>query len=409
MEVDGAGQGPFVEAPPEGFTATNPEEGEASKEEGLVLIVNRETPLQDLCRQLGVSGYRDEASEQPPPNLLGGITVHFRGSEGGAGDEEGVDQGGPWREAIPLMFSELISPNHGLFEMKEAGEVLCFEPRWCAAELVPDYQAQFELCGMLVGMALVYQAYATAHFTRSFLKHLIGLPRVVSDVPGLQEQFAALEAATTPEELEAFCITFSVDDAATGRTAQLLPGGADIEVTLSRVEEYKRLRTAWELEERFAQVMPSIKKGLHAVVPTESLEAFARIVSAEELDVMLAGHGINVQDWREHTEYYGYDESSNVVKWFWEVVESFTAQEREDLWTFISGSKGVPPGGFGNLSNAAGEAIRFTIAKVEASTAHLPVAHTCGYQLDLAKYETKEDLAAKLRRSMAHRQGFGLA
>jgi len=124
---------------------------------------------------------------------------------------------------------------------------------------------------------------------------------------------------------------------------------------------------------------------------------------------MLAGHGISIRDWREHTEYYGYDEGSDVARWFWEAVEGFTAQEREDLWTFISGSKGVPPGGFGHLTNAAGEAIRFTIAKVEASTDHLPVAHTCGYQLDLAQYETAEDLANKLRHAMSHRQGFGLA
>merc|ERR1712187_162526 len=182
-----------------------------------------------------------------------------------------------------------------------------------------------------------------------------------------------------------------------------------IAVSAMNKEEYIRLRTRWELEDRFAPVMPHVQKGLHCVIPPEVLEAFARMVSAEELDVMLAGHGINIKDWREHTEYYGYEENSDIIRWFWDAVEGFTAQEREDLWTFISGSKGVPPGGFGNLTNAAGEAIRFTIAKVEASTDHLPVAHTCGYQLDLAQYTTAEDLATKLRQAMSHRQGFGLA
>jgi len=69
----------------------------------------------------------------------------------------------------------------------------------------------------------------------------------------------------------------------------------------------------------------------------------------------------------------------------------------------------VPPGGFAHLTNAAGESVRFTIAKVSASPDHLPVAHTCSYQLDLAVYETATDLAKKLRQAMSHRQGFGLA
>lgn len=367
---------------------------------GLVLVVNRETPLQDLCRQLGVTGYGNDRV-----NLLGGITVHFTG--GDSGSEEGIDEGGPWREAIPLMFSELISPNHGLFEVRDDGEDRTVEPRWCAADLVPDYQAQFELCGMLIGMALVYQAYAPAHFSKCFLKHLIGLPRLPEDVPSLVEQLATVSSTAT--NLDALCLTFSVDDATTGRTTELVPGGSEKAVTATNAGDYACLRTAWELDGRFLPVMPHVQRGLRCIVPDDVLEAFARMVSAEELDIMLAGHGINIKDWREHTEYYGYDECSDVIRWFWDAVEGFTAQEREDLWTFISGSKGVPPGGFGNLTNAAGEAIRFTIAKVEASPDHLPVAHTCGYQLDLAQYATAEDLANKLRHAMSHRQGFGLA
>ncbi|CAE8627555.1 unnamed protein product, partial [Polarella glacialis] len=354
----------------------------------------------DLCKQLGVSGYTPH-----PINLIGGITVHFRGGDGES--EDGIDEGGPWREAIPLMFLELISPNHGLFEMREDGECRTVEPRWCADKLVPDYQAQFELCGMLIGMALVYQAYAPAHFSRCFIKHLIGLPRVLEDSKPLADQVRVIEEMGA--DLESLCLTFSVDDATTGRSVELVPGGSDKDVTAENVAEYVKLRTEWELEGRFVPVMPHVQKGFYCIVPPDILEAFSRMVTAEELDVMLTGHGINIQDWRQNTEYYGYDENSDIIKWFWDAVEGFTPQELEDLWTFISGSKGVPPGGFGNLTNAAGEAIRFTIAKVTASAAHLPVAHTCGYQLDLAVYDTAEDLAAKLRQAMSHRQGFGLA
>jgi len=375
-------------------------EGGEEAAHGLVLVVKRETPLQDLCRQLGVSGYNNEQV-----NLHSGITVHFSGD---SGSEEGVDEGGPWREAIPLMFTELVSPNHGLFEVLDDSECRFVQPRWCAAELVPDFQVQFELCGILIGMALVYQAYAPAHFSRCFLKQVFGLPRTSEDAPTLQAQLLAVTSSSS-ETLESLCQTFSVDDAATGKTHELILGGASVPVTSDNSAEYCMLRMAWELEGRFEPVMQHVHSGLHRMVPADVVDAFSWMVSAEELNIMLAGHGINIQDWREHTEYYGFDEESDVIKWFWQAVESFTAQEREDLWTFISGSKGVPPGGFGQLTNAAGEGIRFTIAKVESSPDHFPVAHTCGYQLDLAQYKTAQDLCAKLRESLRHRQGFGLA
>lgn len=368
--------------------------------QGIVLVVRRETPLQDLCRQLGVLGYGNEQV-----NLHSGITVHFGGA---AGNEEGVDEGGPWREAIPLMFSEIISPNHGLFEVLDDTDCRAVQPRWCASELVPDFEAQFELCGVLIGMALVYQAYAPTHFSRSFLKHIFGLQPQPEDAPSLKEQLKVV-AVSDAATLESLCLAFSVDDAATGRTHELKKGGTSVAVNVENASEYCALRMAWELYGRFEPIMKHVHTGLHRMVPTKVLEAFSWMVTAEELDIMLAGHGINIEDWRAHTEYYGYDEDADIVKWFWQAVESFTSQEREDLWTFISGSKGVPPGGFGHLTNAAGEGIRFTIAKVETSPDHLPVAHTCGYQLDLAQYKTAEDLANKLRESLRHRQGFGLA
>jgi len=367
---------------------------------GIQLVVHRETPLQDLCHQLGVSGFNSS-----PVNLLGGITVHFRGDSGQP--EDGVDEGGPWREAIPLAFSELCSPNHGLFEVKEDGDLRYVEPRWRAPALVPDFQAQFELCGVLIGMALVYQAYAPTHFSRCFLKHLLGLKCVAEDVPSLLEQVKAIRDAG--KGVEDFCLTFSVDDASTGHTSELRPGGADMAVCANNVEDYIRLRTEWEVSGRFESIISHVLVGLHRIVPEAIVQSFSRMLSADELDTMLAGHGISIQDWKQHTEYYGYEEDSDIVKWFWEAVASFTGQEREDLWTFISGSKGVPPGGFGHLTNAAGEGIRFTIAKVEASPEHLPVAHTCGYQLDLAQYTSAEELTNKLKQAMSHRQGFGLA
>ena len=97
------------------------------------------------------------------------------------------------------------------------------------------------------------------------------------------------------------------------------------------------------------------------------------------------------------------------MKWFWEVIEKeFSDQDRENLWTFISGSKGVPPGGFASLVGVQGRSAYFTITKNSADSYHLPVAHTCTFQLELRKYPSKAVLLERLRTVLCNTEGFGL-
>ena len=53
------------------------------------ITVQRGSPLEDLCRQLGVTGHGE--ARDPIP----GVVVHFEG-------EDGVDEGGLTREALRI-------------------------------------------------------------------------------------------------------------------------------------------------------------------------------------------------------------------------------------------------------------------------------------------------------------------
>jgi hypothetical protein len=189
------------------------------------------------------------------------------------------------------------------------------------------------------------------------------------------------------------------------------------------------VQRTWVVEEKYAAQMKYIFKGFHRVISEESWQKFSDFITPDEFAQMIFGHGVDVRDWRKCTTYEGYNgwrecdflrngdlnESgksrhvSNVVRWFWEVVFSLSDQDKEDLWTFISGSKGVPPGGFGNLVDVNNEWLSFTIARVKSSTDHLPVSHTCTYQLDLPEYTSKEMLRSRLQMAMQNKAGFGLA
>ena len=96
-----------------------------------------------------------------------------------------------------------------------------------------------------------------------------------------------------------------------------------------------------------------------------------------------------------------------MAKRFWAVVARMRPAELAALWVFISATKSTPPGGFKQLTNVAGDPQLFTLALANLSQEHLPVAHTCGLQLDLPPYRSQKVLAAKLRLAVsAGNEGF---
>jgi hypothetical protein len=70
----------------------------------------------------------------------------------------------------------------------------------------------------------------------------------------------------------------------------------------------------------------------------------------QELELLISGvPEIDLEDWRRHTRYVGLfkglDEKHPVVKWFWEVLESFSHEERARLLQFSTGSSRLPAQG----------------------------------------------------------------
>lgn len=85
-------------------------------------------------------------------------------------------------------------------------------------------------------------------------------------------------------------------------------------------------------------------------------------------------------------------QNSDVVKWFWELMQEFDEDTKVQLLFFITGSFKVPLGGFKN------QVITFvsSYGEEEEQVKHLPVAHTCSKMLELPKYDSKETLKQKL-------------
>lgn len=88
-------------------------------------------------------------------------------------------------------------------------------------------------------------------------------------------------------------------------------------------------------------------------------------------------------DWKNNTVYENYSENSQIIKWFWEIIESYDNNERAEFLQFVTGfsfltlgSSKVPLEGFSNLSGIGG-INKFKISKsFETNFDRLPTAHT---------------------------------
>ena len=78
-----------------------------------------------------------------------------------------------------------------------------------------------------------------------------------------------------------------------------------------------------------------------------------------ELPIVFNGSPeVDVEDWRLNTHYdEGLSEWSEVVGFFWEVVDGWDNEKRSLLLQFATGSKKVPVGGFANLYGSNGTEI----------------------------------------------------
>ena len=77
---------------------------------------------------------------------------------------------------------------------------------------------------------------------------------------------------------------------------------------------------------------------------------------------------IDMDDWMRHTEYLGefsrLGEKHKVIKWFWEVVISFSDEERVRLLQFVTGCSRLPAQGFKALQSNDGVYRKFNIQPI---------------------------------------------
>ncbi|OJJ44033.1 hypothetical protein ASPZODRAFT_135477 [Penicilliopsis zonata CBS 506.65] len=330
----------------------------------------------------------------------GKLNIRFHG-------EEGVDAGGVTREWFQVLARGMFNPNYALF-IPVAADRTTFHPNRLSG-VNSEHLMFFKFIGRIIGKALYEGRVLDCHFSRAVYKSILGRSVSIKDMETLDlDYYKSLLWMLENDITDIITETFSLETDAFGekQVIDLVENGHNIPVTQENKEEYIQRVVEYRLVGSVKEQLDNFLKGFHEIIPPDLISIF----NEQELELLISGlPEIEVDDWKNNTEYHNYSASSPQIQWFWRAVRSFDKEERAKLLQFVTGTSKVPLNGFKELEGMNGVS-KFNIHRDYGNKDRLPSSHTCFNQLDLPEYESYETLRQRLYTAMtAGSEYFGFA
>ncbi|GJQ10768.1 hypothetical protein GpartN1_g2559.t1 [Galdieria partita] len=330
-------------------------------------------------------------SSADPRELRKPLRVVFLG-------EEGVDEGGLQKEFFQLIIAELFSADYGMFVYNEKTRF-----HWFRVDSL-EVDDNFKLVGIIIGMALYNGVILDLHFPLLVYKKLLNWSPDLDDVkevfPEIGNSLQAMLDYQQDDMEQVFMTTFAIQYEFFGelRTWELVPGGFQTYVNQSNKEDFIRRYIEYLTDVSIHSQFDAFSKGFFWMLSGPALKIFR----PDELEVLVCGQRhLDFDALKQVTVYEGgFNAESQVVKWFWDIVNEMTLEEKLHLLSFVTGSDRAPVGGLGQL--------RFVVQRAGPDTERLPTAHTCFNVLLLPEYNSKEKTRDRLLTAIQNAQGFGL-
>ncbi|XP_065335384.1 E3 ubiquitin-protein ligase UBR5 isoform X2 [Cloeon dipterum] len=274
-----------------------------------------------------------------------------------------------------------------------------YSPR--QGKATPERLNAFRNVGRLVGLCLLQNELCPIFFNRHVIKYILGRQIRFHDLaffdPVIYESLRQLVVDAESKDNGTFFnsldLTFSIDlcPEEGGGSADLIPGGRDIEVNATNVYDYVRRYAEFRMLRAQEKALEELRTGVFDVLPAGSLDN----LTAEDFRLLLNGVGdINVSTLISYTSFNDEsgEDSDRLVRfkrWLWAIVERMTHNERQDLVYFWTGSPALPASeeGFQPMPSVT---IR------PADDTHLPTANTCISRLYIPLYSSRAVLRHKL-------------
>jgi E3 ubiquitin-protein ligase HUWE1 len=182
------------------------------------------------------------------------LAINFQG-------EEGMDAGGLTREWYTVLAREMFNPNYALFTATADG--VTFQPN-VNSSVHTHHLIYFKFVGRVIGKAICDGQLLDAHFTRSFYKHILGLPVNYHDLEAIEpDYFKSLkQLLELPLECLGLDLTFSTEQDDFGRMVvkPLIENGEEIPVTddnkalYVQLVAHSRMTTAIEKQVQYTAI-----------------------------------------------------------------------------------------------------------------------------------------------------------
>ncbi|CAB0037230.1 unnamed protein product [Trichogramma brassicae] len=248
-------------------------------------------------------------------------------------------------------------------------------------------------------------------FTTPFYKMLLNKAITLNDIEGVDPELHRSLTWMLENSIDGVIdATFSVEHSSFGalKNHELKPGGKDTTVTEENKKEYVKLYVNYRFMRGIEQQFLALQKGFHELIPPQLLRPF----DERELELVIGGLGqIDISDWKQNTRLKNCTSETPVVKWFWQIVESYGEEMRARLLQFVTGSSRVPLQGFKALQGSTGAAgpRLFTIHAIDAPSENLPKAHTCFNRIDIPQtYPNYKKMLDKLTQAVEETCGFAV-
>jgi len=254
----------------------------------------------------------------------------------------------------------------------------------------------FHFMGQMIGIAIRCDIPLELRWPRLVWKRIVGMQILKEDVEAVDENlFHVLDDVASVNEEGTFKNKFSdlffcVHSHDGMEQVDLVPNGAEVQVTFERRQEWVDKVIAFKLSEGVAQ-MDEMIAGLATIIPTAELAVF----TPEEMERKICGAPhINIDVLRQNVIYDGIPETEQQVKWLWEVLDEFDQELRALFLQFVWARSRLPV-----LSSQLFMKFKIQSAPDSVNSEpddHLPLAHTCFFSIAIPAYSSKEVLRSKL-------------
>ncbi|CAF0744045.1 unnamed protein product [Didymodactylos carnosus] len=332
------------------------------------------------------------------------------------------DQGGPYRDSISRICSDICSTQLPLFILCPNGRTNSGlnRDRWIPNVFplnkpIPNrVKKQYRFIGQLMGMAIRKKHYLDLKFPILLWKQLVREQVTIEDIEAIDMQsFTMINEMekTIKQSNQSMDIDGDINDlfssildelrfeviSSAGQTYELVPDGRKIPITVSNFKEYCTSYREYRLNE-FHRQIEFIRQGLYSVVPGYFLSLF----TAGELEESVCGKGeMDVELLKRNTSYGGdCTQDSPCIQRFWTVLsEMFTEEQKKLFLKFVWGRCTLP-------SQDTDFTSKFTINPYDISSGPvdgaLPRSHTCAFVLDLPEYSSADIMYNRLNYAITY-------